>query len=171
LGPAVDDGSLTAEVHDFRTPFRRAAFDLVINVKAFQAFPATDMVAIARTHAESLRPGRFGYFDTMNVQGKLRDQLEEALVEGGFVVPLMALHRWYRQALAETGIPHVFILGAPMIPQTNEYAAGGAKWDADMARLRQISAEYKNRLASEQVKEQSQIGADAKVAHVIYATG
>jgi hypothetical protein len=170
LGQATDGGSFIAEVHDFRTNFRREAFDLVLNVKAIQAFPVTEMVVIARVHAQGLRPGRYAYFDTVNVQGGRRDQLEQALEDGGFVVPLLALNRWYRRALAETGIPHVFILGQPMIPRTGDYTEG-PKWDTDTARLREINSEYRSRLKSEQDAEQSRIGADAKVAQVIYSTG
>ncbi len=47
----------------------------------------------------------------MNVQGEGRNRLEQALVDGGFVVPLLRLKRWYRQTLFDTGIPHAFILG------------------------------------------------------------
>lgn len=109
----------------------------------------------------------------MNVQGERRDKLEEALEGGGFIVPLAALNRWYRCTLRETGIPHMFILGQPMIPRTGEYAACGpsSPWDRDMARLREISAEYRSRLQREQEAEQGRILADAKVAQVIYSTG
>jgi hypothetical protein len=171
LGKADAAGSFTAELHDFRIEFQREAFDLIINVKAIQAFPESDTRRIAAVHSAALRRGRYAYFDTINVQGERRDQLEQVLEDGGFVVPLLALNRWYRRALHETGIPHMFVLGQPMIPRTGEYADGGPKWDADMARLRQISAEYKNRLQAEQAVEQSRMGADAKVAQVIYSTG
>jgi hypothetical protein len=171
LGAADPAGSFAAELHDFRTEFRSEAFDLIINVKAFQAFPVPDMGRIAGVHAAALRQGRYAYFDTMNVQGERRDQLEQALEDGGFVVPLMALNRWYRKALHETGVPHMFILGQPMIPRTGEYADGGPKWDRDMARLREISGEYRSRLQAEQELEQQRIGPDAKVAQVIYSTG
>lgn len=171
LGPAVTGGSLTVEVHDFRTAFRREAFDLLINVKAIQGFPVAEMAAIARVHAEALCPGRYAYFDTINVQGERRDQLEQALEDGGFVMPLLALNRWYRRSLRETGITHIFILGQPMIPRTGEYADGGPKWDADMARLREITAEYRARLVSDQEPERSRISGDDKVAQVIYSTG
>lgn len=171
LGPATDGGSLTAEVHDFREGFRQEDFDLIINVKAIQAFPVTDLRAIARVHAGALRPGRRAYFDTQNVQGDRRDQLEQALEDGGFVVPLLALNRWYRRALQETGIPHVFILGQPMIPCTGGYAMGGRKRAADTERLREISAEFERRLASEHEAEQLRLTADARVAEVIYSTG
>jgi hypothetical protein len=171
LGPPDPAGSFAVELHDFRTEFRREAFDLIINVKAFQAFPVPDMERIACVHAAALRKGRYAYFDTMNVQGERRDQLEQALEDGGFVVPLLALNRWYRRTLHDTGIPHMFVLGQPMIPRTGEYAAGGANSERDMARLREISSEYRSRLQAEQEAEQARIGPDAKVAHVIYSTG
>jgi len=65
----------------------------------------------------------------------------------------------------------MFVLGQAMIRRTGEYANGGPKWERDMARLREISAEYRSRLQTEQEAEQSRIGPDAKVAHVIYSTG
>jgi SAM-dependent methyltransferase len=171
LGTAESAGSFATELHDFRTEFQRETFDLIINVKAFQAFPQPDMRQIGLVHAVALRTGRYAYFDTKNVQGERRDQLEQALEDGGFVLPLIALNRWYRRALYETGIPHMFFLGQPMIPQTGEYTDGGPKWDVDMARLQKISAEYRGRLQLEQTAEQSRIGPDAKVAQVIYSTG
>jgi hypothetical protein len=171
LGAADPAGSFVVELHDFRTEFRRETFDLIINVKAIQAFPVSDVGRIAAVHAAALRKGRYAYFDTMNVQGESRDRLEQALEDGGFKVPLFTLNRWYRRALQETGIPHMFVLGQPMIPRTGEYADGGPKWDGDMTRLRKISAEYKSRLQTEQEAEQTRIGPDAKVAQVIYSTG
>src|SRR5205814_6517573 len=70
---AVAGGSLAAEVHDFREGFRTDAFDIVVNVKAFQGFAVENMRRIAAVHARALRPGRWAYFDTMNVQGQRRD--------------------------------------------------------------------------------------------------
>lgn len=171
LGKADSAGEFTAEAHDFRDEFRREAFDLIFNVKAIQGFKPPDMVRIARSHAVALRPGRKAYFDTMNVQGERRDQLEQALEDGGFIVPLMALDRWYRQALQATGIPHGFILGRPMIPHTGEYLDDRPKWERDMARLREIGAEYERRLPEEDEAEARRIGPDARLALVIYSTG
>jgi hypothetical protein len=159
------------ELHDFRAELRREAFDLVINVKAIQAFPASDMARIARSHAAALRPGRVAYFDTMNVQGEHRDELEQALEDGGFLVPLAKLDRWYRAALRETRIPHAFILGRPMIPHTGKYAKSASLRERDTARLHAIAAEYEARLEKEQEAERARIGPDTKVARVIYSTG
>jgi hypothetical protein len=167
LGMADSEGSLIAEVHDFRQEFQRAKFDLIINVRAFQGFEVAEMVQIARSHATALAQGRYAYFDTINVQGESRDQLEKALEDGGFWVPFRLLDSWYRRELRETGIPHVFILGQPMIPQTGVYAGGGAKWETDCERLRAISAEHRSRSEA----EQSSWSPDAKVAQLIYSTG
>ena len=158
---------LTALVHDFR----RDAFAITINVKAIQGFPVEDMRRIARVHARAMRPGRQADFDTMNVQGERRDDLERALEDGGFVVPFAALDLWYGQALRETGIPHLFVLGRPMIPRTGKYADDQAKWDRDMARLREIDGEYRTRFQAGQEAEQARMGPEAKVATVIYSTG
>lgn len=170
LGPASATGSLVADVHDFRQEFRPEAFDLIINVKAFQGFSRGEMPSIARVHSSALRPGRTACFDTLNVQGELRDRLEGALESGGFVVPYASVNRWYRAALRETGIPHVFVLGRPLVPRTDEYEDGGPDWDRDMARLREISEQYNSRIADVQDAEDARIAA-GKVASVIYSTG
>jgi hypothetical protein len=169
--PPSEGGSLDAAVHDVRTDFRSEAFDVIFNVKAFQGFPAGDLRRIAGVHARALKPGRQAYFDTMNVQGERRDELEQALEDGGFVVPFAGLNRWYRRALRETGIPHLFILGQPMIPRTGAYAEDQARWQRDMARLQEITAEYQSRLQTEGEAEEARMGAEAKVATVIYSTG
>jgi hypothetical protein len=44
-----------------------------------QAFPVPDLARIACVHAHALRKGRYAYFDTMNMQGERRDQLEQSL--------------------------------------------------------------------------------------------
>jgi hypothetical protein len=169
--PPSEGGSLAAAVHDFRMDFQSEAFEVIFNVKAFQGFPAGDLRQIAGVHARALKPGRQAYFDTMNVQGERRDELEQALEDGGFVVPFAGLNRWYRRALRETGIPHLFILGQPMIPRTGAYADDHARWQRDMARLREIAAEYQSRLQAEGEAEETRMGAEAKVATVIYSTG
>ncbi len=171
LAPVDPDGSLVVEVHDFRSKYRHEEFDLIINVKAFQGFSFSEMRRIADVHAEALRRGRYAYFDTINVQGERRDELEQALEDGGFVVPFFGLNRWYRRELLDTGIPHLLVLGQPMVPRTGEYADGGPSWERDMARLREISAQYRSRLQAEEEAEQKRIDPDSRVAQVIYSTG
>jgi hypothetical protein len=171
LGLADNAGSFIAVVHDFRTEFRAEAFDFIINVKAFQGFSMPDMGRIARVHAMALRKGRYAYFDTINVQGEERNQLEQALGDGGFVVPHLRLNHWYRQALRDTGVPHAFFMGQPWIPRFGEYADDGPKWQRDMDRLREISTEYDNRVKAELADAESRPSLDAKVSQVIYSTG
>ena len=43
-------------------------------------------------------------FETMKVAVELREALEDSLLDVGFVLPLHETHRWYRSALAATGI-------------------------------------------------------------------
>jgi SAM-dependent methyltransferase len=166
----VAGGSLTAEVHDFREDFRREAFDLILNVKAFQGFPVGDLGRIAAAHARSLKPGGHAYFETMNVQGQLRDDLEGALEGGGFIVPLAALNRWYRGALRDSGIPHAFLMGLPLVRRTGEYNEE-ERWQQGVTRLGEITAEYESRLQAAQEADQARVGPEAKVATVIYVTG
>lgn len=171
--PASKDpeGSLVAEVHDFRHAYRADAFDLIINVKAFQGFPRPDIEAIAQVHFSSCRPGSESYFDTMNVQGEHRDFLEQMLVDAGFVVPLYSLNREYRKALRSTGLPHLFILGSPMIPLAGIYAKDRSKWDHDIGLLRAIASEFEGRMQSEYEAESLRTPKSAKIARMIYSTG
>src|SRR5262249_21556139 len=129
------------------------------------------MRRIAGVHARALRPGRQAYFDSMNVQGERRDDLEQALEDGGFVVPFAGLNRWYRLALRRTGIPHVFIFGQSLVPPEGEYADDQARWERDMARLWEIAGEYESRLQAGRSAEEARAGGEAKVATVLYSTG
>lgn len=167
----VQPGSLTCVVQDFRTPYQENFFDLILNVKAFQGFPADAMAQIARSHFLALKPGRQAYFDTMNVQGERRDILEASLVNAGFVIPYYELTLWYRKRLQETGIPHLFILGQPRIPRQGVYATDDALWKQDRERLMQITREYQTRAQEQQEEEQKRITPEARVATVIYSTG
>lgn len=164
-------GKLLGEVHDFRTPYLAEHFDLIINQLAFQGFLPETMREVAAHHYQALRPGRYAYFDTMNVQGERRDLLEETLVEAGFFVPLYELNRWYRRALQETGISHLFIMGRPMIPKTGPYAEDGARWQQDTAVLRAISQEFFERAQAEHAAEIANADPEARTAMIIYSTG
>ena len=167
---AAEPGEFTVAVHDFRTPYREAAFDLVVNQRAFQGLPRPSMERAAASHTAAVRPGGLAIFDTMNVQGERRDELEGCLVAAGFHVPLFEANRRLRRALAATGIPHVFILGRPMIPAVGPYT-DMAKRQADTAVLRDIFTEHQERWPAEYQAERERAGADAKVASVIYSTG
>jgi hypothetical protein len=170
LGPPGGHGTIVAALHDMRTNFRKDAFDLIVNVKAISGFQNADMRRAASVHAAALRGGRSAYFDTLNVQGGRRDDLEQALESGGFLVPYSAWNRSYRRTLRETGIPHNFILGQPVIPISGEYV-DNSKRRAAMTQLREIELEYRKRLDAEGETERARIRPSAKVAHVIYNTG
>lgn len=171
----ADSGSLVAEIHDFRTSYGDEKVDAIFNIKSIQGLPATSMSSACRSHFAALRPGGVAFFDTMNVQGERRDQLEDALADAGFYVPLRALNKWYRQALADTGIPHMFVLGAPMIPQRDDYPyphkRGSPEYNRDVNILRDLTVDYRSRMQPEYDKEQQTVGATTKHAKVIYSTG
>jgi hypothetical protein len=101
--------------------------------------------------------------------------LESALAEAGFYVPLLGLNRWYRKSLADTGIPHVFVLDVPWIPACDDmpyqHRLGSPEYERDMTLLRDITAEYRSRVQAEYDQEQSAITRETRHAHVIYSTG
>jgi len=169
----VAGGVLHAAVHDFRAPYLTDEFDVVFNVKSFQNLPDSSMLAAARSHWLALRAGCSAFFDTMNVQGDRRDQIENILVDAGFFVPLHKLNQWYRRELAATGIPHAFVLGAPMIPVIDEYphAHGSRQRERDSEVLQAIASKYGERRQAEWDAEQAVVDRSRKTAHVIYTTG
>lgn len=166
-------GSLTAEVHDFTQPYLENHFDFIINVKAIQGFERDVMRQIAKVHYDALKPSRQAIFDTMNVQGERREMLEKSIVDAGFFLPFYELNVWYRAKLNETGLPHVFVLGQPMIPRTGEYADDEAKWQNDIQILREIAAEFreKQQAEAETVKKHFAEHPKTKTANIIYSTG
>lgn len=165
-------GSLVANVHDFQTEYEVEFFDLVINVKAIQGFNVAEMKKIAFSHFRSLKSGKQAIFDTMNVQGELRENLEYAVVNAGFFLPFYELNLQFRRSLNETGFPYVFVLGQPFIPRSNEYE-DDAKWNRDMNVLRKISADFNEKRSAEQerVKAYYEQTPEAITATIIYSTG
>ena len=156
-------GTLALRVHDFRQLLGEGGFNVVLNVRAFQGFGLEDMRRIARVHAEAVRPGGWAIFETQNVQGHARNQLEDALIEAGLVVPVHRTTSWYRAALAATRISHKEILGRPI-----GYHA--TPWEQE--KLDSIAAEYRVR-AEEEARETEGLLKDpsTKTAFVVYNTG
>ena len=106
----------------------------------------------------------------MNGQGKHRDVIEDTLVNARFYVPLYAHNKWYRKALAETGIPHMFVLGNPIIPERSDYpykhARGSAEYEHDIGILRALTTRYHSNMQTEYDKEQLSITSNAKRAQL-----
>lgn len=167
------NGCLITQIHDFRSPFGDLNVDAIFNIKSIQGLSPSSMQSAIGSHFAALRPGGIAFFDTMNVQGERRLLLEDALADAGFYVPLYKLNQWYRKALADTGIPHVFILGTPVIPQTDDYPNkhDSPEYNRDRDILRAITADYRSRIDTEYNKEQQSINERTKRAHVIYSTG
>lgn len=169
---SIVDGRLVVEVHDLAKIYRSDYFDLVLNVKAIQGFDSDAITLIASSHYTALKPGKQAIFDTMNVQGDRRNNLEAALVDAGFVVPFFELNRWYRSELDKTGLPYVFVLGNPIIPWHGDYAENESKRDADMEILRSITTKFYERQQADLEAENEKLrDPAAKIATVIYSTG
>jgi hypothetical protein len=168
----ANEGAFVAKVHDFREPYMADAFDIVFNCKAMQGFVPAVQRAVARTHFAATRAQGHAIFATQNVQGTDRDELEAALAEAGFYVPLLRANRWHRQVLRETGIPHAFILGQPMIRWTGEYAENKALRERDTATLRSFGTEHQARCEREWEETRAERESETvRTGHVIYNTG
>jgi hypothetical protein len=164
-------GLLSCIVHDFHSTCPAGPFDLILNFKSFQGFPEASMRRIASVHFEALKPGCTACFDTQNVQGEHRDTLEQALVDAGFYVPLFQANRRLRQALRETGIPHIFILGRPVVPRKGVYAHDEAKAERDTTTLQTIFAEWAAQRETAYREEAQRMTQETRTAVVNYNTG
>ena len=133
------------------------------------------MKTTAHTFHNALRPGGTAILETQNVQGELRNVLEDALEQAGFYIPSKRSTRWLRTQLAQTGLPFAMILGQPFLlrhhPQYN--GLGGEEQAVhDQARLRRFMPEYQrmreeDNLMDQQVQQQD----TQRFAMVIYNTG
>lgn len=162
-GAADAPCAMHALKHDFRKPLDLFPFDAILNRRAFQGLSSADREAAARVHHDALRAGGWAMFETMNVAVGLRDALEDSLLDVGFVLPLHETHRWYRTALAATGISFVIILGRALVPGQNPSKSEQARLDA-------ITAEFQAR-AKREAEHAPAAPPAARTAHVIYSTG
>lgn len=167
FGDAATEAPTMMQVfkHDFRKPLDVdvSPFDVVLNRRAFQGLGAADRTATARVHYDALRAGGWAVFETMNVAIELRDALEDSLLSAGFSLPLQEANRWYRAALAATGIKFVIILGRALVPGQNPSRR-------DQARLDTLTAEFAER-AKREAEQTADATPDDRIAHVIYSTG
>ncbi len=160
-----------ARLHDVRTLFPEAEFECVLNIRAFQILEGESLAAAARTHFSALRPGGEAFFDTQNVQGHDRNVLEDALLAAGFFLPGYEAERWYRSALAATGIRFNFILGRPMCPFAQGEEEKAAR-DRDQEVLESFRLEYEQRGERERtVTESVRSDPATRTATIIYNTG
>jgi hypothetical protein len=104
-----------------RTPYRDGFFDIVINTDSFTGFPVEDMRRVARSHYTALKRGGRSLFEVVARDADLPNAVEAILAGEGFHVPNLSLNRRARGQLAATGIPHVFLLGRPVIPRLGVY--------------------------------------------------
>lgn len=176
LPTAADSvGTLHIIQHDLRTPFVETDFDCILNIRAFQGLPSDTMAEAAKIHWNALAPAQYAFFDTMNVQGEQRNQIEKCLADAGFYVPRHAADEWYRKALDETGIPFVMILGNPF-PYRGDERYNGENGDdnfqVDRIKLRSFGEEYMRRRTEEAAQNEHLFtDGNTKIAHIIYNTG
>jgi SAM-dependent methyltransferase len=163
-------GLLLVAEHDFTKDPPPGEFDLVINCRAFQGLPAESMRAAAANFHAALRPGGVCIVDTMNVQGALRNVIEDSLIAAGFYVPFQKPDRWYRQELDGTGIVYRLILERPRIPcerqypkdKFNEFAA------RDQRILDSFEVEYENRCRAQEPEVRAKMEDPVTiVAHIV----
>ncbi len=155
-----------ASLQDFRDEPAGQNFDAVLNIRALQGLTGHSLESACECHFLALKPGGFAVFETQNVQGERRETLEQALLDAGFVIPLVESERWYRHAAQATGIEHAFVLGNP-IPI-------GEQRNDDEARevLRGLFEEYQTlrELEFERTKPLLE-HSNTKIAQLIYNTG
>jgi hypothetical protein len=164
-------GFIQAEIQDFRLPYKKNFFDLIINTKAFQGFNKETMSVVAKNHFDALKHSGQAIFDTVNVQGELRELFELSLADAGFIIPFYEINCWFRNKLRETNIPYAFILGRPM-PFGENYKFGSAKRDKAMKIFGEISEEFQQKQKETLEIEQEKLNnLNAKIASIIYSTG
>lgn len=165
--PPLSNGTFECMMHDFRTPYLDDCFDAIFNIHAIQGFSEAAMARVAKVHHSSLKPGRTAYFFTMDVSGQRRDEIEECLVQSGFVVPRLGVEKWFQKALNDTGIADIVLVdGQPTLQKTWKYRLNKRKWQTDTARLESIFQEYQTKLHA----AHENLPSDTKMAKVIYST-
>lgn len=172
--PIKEPGSFTVAQQDFRDSRPPGVFDVVINCRAFQGLPPSDMAAAAKQFFAALRPGGAAIVDTINVQGKLRDHIEDSLLSAGFFLPFHLSERWYRSQLENTGIIYEMVLGRPLVPYRGQYPTERfEKYKArDQKTLSSFHTEYEARLTAEKPSVEKALNRpETIVAYVVYPTG
>jgi hypothetical protein len=173
-GPFEKAGRFDVAEHDFTACVPGGVFDLAINCRAFQGLAPEAMAAAAGNFFASLRPGGAVVIDTMNVQGKARDVIEDSLSNAGFYLPFSASERWYRDQLESTGIVYGMVLGRPQIPSHGQHPAPRFEEHAERDRgiLASFRTEYEARRAAEEASVKAALERPETIAaHVVYATG
>ncbi|MEH1940399.1 MAG: class I SAM-dependent methyltransferase [Nostoc sp.] len=161
-------------VHDFREPLDEYDFDVILNIKAYQGLPTTSMKQAATTFYKALKTGGYAIFDTQNVQGDYRNQIEDSLLDVGFYIPFHKSERWYREQLNSTGIVYVMVLGGPLIPQWGQY--GDDDWNTRASQDQEILYSFYSEYQKQREQESKEVqeilkGKQTKIAHVVYNTG
>lgn len=172
--PVKAAGMFDVVEQDFTKGKPEGVFDVVLNCRAFQGLSASAMSTAARNFFAALRPGGAVVIDTMNVQGKQRNVIEDSLIEAGFFIPFTASARWYRSRLDDTGITYNMVLDRPRVCVTSEGKARPSTEQLmrDQVILDSFDEEYKIRIAEErEAQEELARRPETITAYVVYPTG
>jgi hypothetical protein len=168
--PAVPGGSLTAEVHDFRTDFEVDAFDWILNDKAIQRLAPDDMIRAARVHRQALRPGRWAWFCTWNLDLAYLDRVERTLDTAGFAMHIYRgelFHLSYKRALDRTGVAYEMVDNHPRaIEPRRRWFAPRFDLPQAQAKLDQVEATF-----AAQAAALAAIPPDARHARIMNGSG
>ena len=158
--PSTQRRSLQFLVHDCRTRLAEQAFDLIMNIKAFQGFSAADMARVAQTHYAALRPTGRLFLETQNIDRvESRILIEETLASAGFALSGSEAYRWYLRELSQSGINLYMRLGWPQL--ADDYWGDSTTRQEHRRRLDEIRREYEERQSRESAPDaqsSSQIG-------------
>jgi hypothetical protein len=172
LGPEVTDGKFRAVVHDMRTEFGNAAYDLIQNLNAFQCFPPSDLTRIATVHAQALKCGGVAVFDGIE-QGERQEAVERAIEEAGLFLPFLQYNRRLRAAVRAAGIPYMYVrLGYQALQYSLTVAALGefaddARRQSAAQRISELERELEPFRRSEIDRENALITPETKFAEVL----
>ena len=172
--PVEEGGRLDVVEHDFTSRAPEGEFDVVLNCRAFQGLSTSAMATAAKNFYAALRPNGVLVVDTMNVQGSLRNVIEDSIIGAGFFIPYNVTERWYRSELEGTGISYGMVMGRPRVQfnRQNPAKRSMAQWERDQAILDSFTDEYKLRQMDEEpLTEEMAARPETKVAYVVYPTG
>jgi SAM-dependent methyltransferase len=172
--PIEKSGRFDVVEHDFVVGSPPGVFDVVINCRAFQGLSPSAMRAAAKHFFAVLRPGGAAIIDTINVQRRACDVLEDSLMDAGFFLPFSASERWYRNQLENTGIAYGKVLGRPHLRHDRRHPLEHFKGyeERDREILASFRTEYETRHAAEEsFVEATMRQPETIVAYVVYNTG
>lgn len=151
-------GSLRLDAHDFCEPAPHGEFDAILNISAWEELAPDERRAAASVFFAALRPGGYAIFST---EDHVTDELEQPLLDAGFVIPYLAEDRLHRQELDTSGIRW---------EQTGARLWDRAKQRAGQKTLDRLARHHEARCKDAAARETARRAAPAKVAMFRFKT-